>query len=274
MKNPKGQRAPKTPVKRQRPSYSCTECTRRKLRCSKRIPCLACIERGIETQCRLRGRVSERRREKSISENVPDGLTPQPQPLSNVAPNSSDSECHPLHNNGIILPLPSSKSTKPELQAQDSSHPSCSLKSHKILDTVSQDAAIMLEFLALSRQQILSAAHLDQPEQKIGNAYSSQVVDLVFTAAQVDNLMAYHEEHIAWIHNVVHMPTFRKQCMKSFEATKTSTREAWLPLYYAMLSVCPDPLLGFQDNSINEELGYSIPHPSIKAPRIRNFCRW
>ncbi|CBQ68298.1 conserved hypothetical protein [Sporisorium reilianum SRZ2] len=44
------------PYKRsQRPSWSCTECARRKIRCDKKVPCQSCIKRGKAEHCRLEG---------------------------------------------------------------------------------------------------------------------------------------------------------------------------------------------------------------------------
>src|ERR1700761_786893 len=39
------------PRKSQRQPLACSECTRRKLRCSKKIPCSCCIERGRANLC-------------------------------------------------------------------------------------------------------------------------------------------------------------------------------------------------------------------------------
>lgn len=44
------------PYKRsQRPSWSCTECARRKIRCDKKVPCASCVKRGKADHCRLEG---------------------------------------------------------------------------------------------------------------------------------------------------------------------------------------------------------------------------
>ncbi|KAE8377608.1 hypothetical protein BDV26DRAFT_304886 [Aspergillus bertholletiae] len=54
---------------------------------------------------------------------------------------------------------------------------------------------------------------------------------------------------MAWMHNVVHLPTFREQCNKFLENGEP-VNKFWLPLYYAMLSMTvystlPDVLLEF-----------------------------
>lgn len=44
------------PYKRsQRPSWSCTECARRKIKCDKKVPCQSCVKRGKADHCRLEG---------------------------------------------------------------------------------------------------------------------------------------------------------------------------------------------------------------------------
>jgi len=99
----------------------------------------------------------------------------------------------------------------------------------------------MLEFLALGRQRILQVAQVEQQSQ-LGAAQdydddtSNSACGLLFTPSQVRSMMHYHQESIAWIHNVVHMPTFREQCEKLF-ANPTECQGLWLGLYYAMLAV-------------------------------------
>lgn len=108
-------------------------------------------------------------------------------------------------------------------------------KQKNAVDGVSQDTAITLEFLALSRRQILQDAHLDDQlptvESPVGNA-----VEMLFTAQQVDQMMVYHEECLAWTHNVIHMPTFRVQCASRLSG-EVSFDGTWDAMYYAMLAV-------------------------------------
>jgi hypothetical protein len=201
-------RPPQARVKRQRQSLSCTECTRRKLRCTKRIPCMACIERGIANQCQRRSEPTRKETRRRISS------------LESVQPPA-------------IQPVTSSnrRSCSPELTAQPSA---ASHSAPSVLNSVTQDAAVMLEFLALSRRHVLQVAQVDrfQRAETISNAY-----ELLFTVAQVRNLMSYHQECIAWIHNVVHMPTFREQCEDRLSTRARSIEADWLSLYYAMLAV-------------------------------------
>lgn len=197
-----------TQVKRQRQSYSCTECTRRKARCSKRIPCLGCIERGIAHQCRRRSEFGRKDTRRSIQS-----------PKSVYAP-----ALQPVASSNTI-------SCPPEPTPRDSTSHG---QGPSIVDSVTQDAAIMLEFLALNRRHVLQAAQVDgsQTAETVSNTY-----EFLFTAAQVRNLMIYHQECISWIHNVVHMPTFLEQCEERLGSGATPIEGGWLSLYYAMLAV-------------------------------------
>ncbi|KAJ5910348.1 C6 transcription factor [Penicillium tannophilum] len=102
------------------------------------------------------------------------------------------------------------------------------------VDSVTQDAAVMLEFLALSRQHVLEAAQVDQPQQTESLSHTSE---LLFTAAQAKELMEYHQDCVAWIHNVVHMPSFLEQCEKTVYGEMSSIEGGWLSLYYAIFAV-------------------------------------
>jgi hypothetical protein len=101
---------------------------------------------------------------------------------------------------------------------------------------VTEDAAVMLEFLALSRQNILQVAQIEQAQSPQRNEKALETFDPVFTADQVRAMTLYHQECISWIHNVVHLPTFRDQC-EQILVNNAEIQGGWLALYYAMLSV-------------------------------------
>ncbi|KAJ5297041.1 Molybdopterin synthase catalytic subunit [Penicillium atrosanguineum] len=109
-----------------------------------------------------------------------------------------------------------------------------------VVDSVTQDAAVMLEFLALSRQHVLQAAQVDRPQKA---ETLSSTSELLFTGAQVRELMEHHQKCIAWTHNVVHMPTFLDQCEERLCSGGTSIEEDWVSLYYAILAVRTEGLV-------------------------------
>lgn len=177
--------------------------------------------------------MTERTRTDSGFSNVADNMIQQKVAGSSVAARSGNIDYQPRNElDEVDTPsLPSALSAKSEGMTETATPQD----EHKILETVSQDAAVTLEFLALSRQNILSVVQLDHQQQnEDGN--TSQPIDLIFTKTQVDEMMIYHEDNIAWVHNVVHMPTFRQQCKEMFEIP-LSRHQMRLALYYAMLAV-------------------------------------
>lgn len=230
--------------KRPRPSYACMECTRRKLRCSKHIPCSACVERGLTQLCR-------RRTEDATRAPLPSAdRTGRPSPDSRPRVSSASTLWSEASGNHLINSLSEhipALGDRPRVE-QSSSGPSCAAPSpmhlpqsrpahRKIVDNVSENAAVMLEFLALSRQSVLQIAEVGRSQSPPRNETVVETFDPVLTADQVRAMMLYHQECISWIHNVVHLPTFRDQCEQLFIDT-AALQGGWLAVYYAMIAVC------------------------------------
>ncbi|KAL2823905.1 putative C6 transcription factor [Aspergillus cavernicola] len=248
--------------KRPRPTYSCVECTRRKLRCSKDIPCSACVERGIAQLCRRRpgsGLMAASRSPPATrtrrnadwreafagtpaSEILPTDVSHPSIPgqdtvseeLLSLAPPSTPARCHTTH---------------PTTQLAGGPRPR-----QMVVDNVTDDAGVVLEFLALSRQRVLQIAQVEQFQLPGGNGNAAEASDPLFTPSQVRTMMIYHQESIAWIHNVVHLPTFREQCEHLF-ANPTDSQGLWVGLYYAMLAVT----LYHMDPSLLQDLDIHSP---------------
>lgn len=229
--------------KRPRPSYACIECTRRKLRCSKHIPCSACIDRGIAQLCRRR--TDDTVREQPPAESAEPKSPVLEQRESSVIARWSDTSGHGVskspqpeqipaagHRPGAV---PSSSDLSSAVQSPVQILQAVEPR-QTIVHKVTEDAAIMLEFLALSRQNVRQAAQIDQAQSPRLNNKVLETFDPVFTANQVRAMMLYHQECMSWIHNVVHLPTFRDQCEHLF-INNAELQGGWLALYYAMLSV-------------------------------------
>ncbi|PYI12916.1 hypothetical protein BO99DRAFT_486158 [Aspergillus violaceofuscus CBS 115571] len=209
--------------KRPRPSYSCMECTRRKLRCSKQIPCSACVERGVAQYCR--------RRTGSNDRGTP-SVTPCSDAINNLSPASHSSPVRTQQGNITTSPMnPDTIDVHCAVPMLQESRPR-----RRVVDNVNEDAAVMLEFLALSRQRVSQIAQIDQTHIRGQSSILTEAYELLFTLKQVRTMMAYHQDCISWIHNVVHLPTFRDQCESLF-ADPTKVQPCWLALYYAMLAV-------------------------------------
>lgn len=207
-----------TPRVSQRKPLSCSECTRRKLRCSKTIPCTSCLDRGIEASC-AREKVIVRKkhqRSSSVGKASSHGAAPASGPIS----------------------LPSELSGSPLTVESlcDGSSPGVSKSSHPSA-TLPDDAPVTLENLALGRQRILN---MESPAatgiEAAGSTWLSDEIDMMISLDQARILLDYHTENLAWIHNVMHMPTFAEECEAAFNQSILKSR-AWIALYYAFLCV-------------------------------------
>lgn len=201
-----------TPRVSQRKPLSCSECTRRKLRCSKTIPCTSCLDRGLEASC-AREKVIVRKkhqRSSSVGESSSRGAPPVPGPVSL----SSEISGSPLTVESL------SHGGSPE--ASKSNHPSAA---------VPDDAPVTLENLALGRQRILNTTN-----EAVDSTWLPAEVDMLVSWNQARVLLDYHSRNLAWIPNILHMPTFVDECEAAFTQYIFGSR-AWIALFYAFLCV-------------------------------------
>ncbi|SPO07705.1 uncharacterized protein DNG_10400 [Cephalotrichum gorgonifer] len=96
----------------------------------------------------------------------------------------------------------------------------------------------------------------------------------VLPVSQARALIKYHEESLAWMHNVVHCPTFRDESELFFE-TGHVVSPFWLPLYYTILSTTlflALPSVLSEYGIFNpEKLGEELYRKSIEALFAANF---
>lgn len=242
----------------QRRPLSCSECTRRKLRCSKVLPCTSCRDRGLEASCsRETVRVSKKGRnnvERVVS--TAKGDVPKSRGISNhelsspLLPGASDDQLDDtrasqaslltsnIFGNDDVLALQGtqglSKPSSKEYVAHQ--HPS---------EGLAEDAAVTLENLALGRQRILNMEDSQKATTSSFMASSlrpcmttgalSYSFDTLITFEQVKLLLKYYQDHLAWTHNLLHMTTFIRECETAFHQGAES--KAWISLYYAVLCV-------------------------------------
>ncbi|KAF7533669.1 hypothetical protein G7054_g6881 [Neopestalotiopsis clavispora] len=208
-----------TPRISQRKPLSCTSCAKKKLRCSKSIPCTSCIDRGLEASCAREKVIVRKKHQRSSS--IGEGSSLGTATTSNNGPVSHASEV-----SGSPLTIDSlCDASSPE--ATKSQHPSAA---------VPDDAPVTLENLALGRQRILNMRFtggnlLNEPDDP---AWLPPQIDFIVSLAQARVLLAYHTRHLAWIHNVLHMPTFVEECENAFAQYVLKSR-AWIALFYAFL---------------------------------------
>jgi hypothetical protein len=115
---------------------------------------------------------------------------------------------------------------------------------------LANDNAATVEFLADGHRGVLenlSGLRSDLPHatsSSISAAFNAQRLtfdaspvqwDPIFSPEEARMLLVVHQDRIAWMHNVVHMPSF----LQSFDANLASRycEKSWLALYYAMILV-------------------------------------
>ncbi|CAM1508991.1 Fc.00g027300.m01.CDS01 [Cosmosporella sp. VM-42] len=227
----------------QRQPLSCTECTRRKLRCSKVVPCSCCIDRGQADSCR---REVVQVSSKAVRQRTPRSNTgiDGDARTTTITPSSSRE-----HSAPFLEPPPvevheeqHSASLSSPLQGQDDAHPAPS--GDRNIFHATNEAAITLEFLALGRQHILNNHHASTPSTTHSRPGIEPTVDLSsqpdtrwpgpVSPAQGRQLLYYHQQYLAWMHNVIHGPSFYAE----FEANlcrESVADKSWLALYYAIV---------------------------------------
>lgn len=217
-----------------RQPYSCTECTRRKVRCSKVIPCSACIDAGFEHLCR-RENISATR-QTPVRRQSDRRVTPYNVPRNTSQESSETIVASDASISRNLAPLPGQHQTP--LTREGEIPPTEATNGHlplvgplgSLIEGVAQDAALSLEYLALGRQYV-------NGNRTTANATGGPTtIDFVVPMEQARVLIAYHGDNLAWMHNILHMPTFREQCEYFFQNGKPIDR-FWLPLYYTTLSV-------------------------------------
>lgn len=261
----------------QRRPQACTECARRKLRCSKVIPCGACMDRGISHLChREKVRLWNRKTNdldtmvRSTRDCTPGDVGQRPDrvqkifdpvspsascplgpptkeikdmpimdttcPCANSAPTTpgSDNDQPPINQTAASrdrLSIPGSVSEQGLSPCLSSTSESGLVKG------VAPNTAVTLEFLALGRQHVMRLGHDLAPESRTPlPIHPTNIADPIVTPAQAVWLVEYHERNISWMHNILHMATFREQCDRFLESG-TPVSPLWLPLYYTVLSV-------------------------------------
>ncbi|KAH7120527.1 hypothetical protein EDB81DRAFT_891352 [Dactylonectria macrodidyma] len=236
----------------QRNVLACTACVRRKTRCSKTIPCTACVQQNKADSCqrepvavvtrraaalrstRLRDSTSRTRSlsgsldaDSEGSERV--SFTPSVHPAAESvvlqAVSVSTSEPHGAVASLPIITDPSLLQTFPSTSTPDT--------------RLTSDEAAALEFLAHGRRNVLdrfagreSAAKATPPLPVEGE--TGQHWDTLLPIEDARLLLDLHQAHLTWMHNVVHLPTFRQEFETN--ALREQCDESWIALYYAIIS--------------------------------------
>lgn len=248
----------------QRAPTSCQQCSRRKVKCSKEIPCSSCVSRGLALECRRESvvlskrtdhhhRLTRRRRQGrqaeslQIDETVPGLSTPLPS-NSNFDADSEIEPQTPLSNDrfngspGSIdtrIPIQTARSESADelgrvsLRQEDTDdtdvvdpHYGKTNQHCALLQGLASEAAISLDKLVWGSHDASRLGH----RQSVAD--DSDFVRCSHEAA----ILSFHWECLAWMHNVVHLPTFEQQCAR-LQWSRDLPAASWSSLYYALMSV-------------------------------------
>lgn len=255
----------------QRTVLACTECVRRKIRCSKSIPCTSCVRHNKVHLCRrevvavttrraatrrpaTRGRVGSGSHPAagtstrlSVSVGGDASQNDEPHDRSRSSPGSilspsndrsTSEDHHPGLGRGSDDPLAISTELRPPELGGSCSQTTITAATVRPLEgPLTNESASALEFLAHGRQSVRQRfLATDYQSPSTPRTQSPQIpFDMYFEPALCRRLLDIQETHLAWMHTVVHMPTLKQE----FEDNVISggCSKSWAALYYAILAV-------------------------------------
>ncbi|KAF5552577.1 hypothetical protein FMEXI_2728 [Fusarium mexicanum] len=199
----------------QRSVLACTNCSRRKIKCSKTIPCTACVRQNKAAQCHREpvAVVSRRSVGRSRASTALDDPPPVVVPVSEAAGLTIVS---PTSIDGVptttVNPEAGSNDSLPQIDERMIEQLLASLSTP---DTrLTNEAAAMLEFLTHGRRNILNQ-FIGRESIYIPITQPVQKWDTFLPVKDARSLLALHGKHLAWMHNTVHMPTFLREFDKN-----------------------------------------------------------
>ncbi|CAI6079997.1 unnamed protein product [Clonostachys chloroleuca] len=237
----------------QRAVKTCTQCARRKIRCSKTVPCTACVRKRIEEYChREPVRVVTKHmavvETGSVDDRATETFTGRSESEDVERPDSRRIRVNIVEN-----PTGTTQSTLAYSDSVATVHDSGKIDEESLSvaalpsSRLTNDKAASLEFLAYGRRGTLNhlggledslsySGSRDQDIQEIIGARYHHLVewDAIFPLEKARALLNMHGKHIAWMHNVVHMPSFIEQF--DINAASGLCEQPWLALYYAILT--------------------------------------
>ncbi|RSL39977.1 hypothetical protein CEP53_013674 [Fusarium sp. AF-6] len=259
--------APRRVRNSQRSVLACTACVRRKIRCSKTIPCETCIRQNKASSCQreqvavvTRRRTSRRSRpvndRRSPSASLEDAsaspdVTEEPD-LTSTDPAPTTTPVHASVVNARVEPVVTPAAAPPTnaepSRAFDNVIPEITnetlmqilTSAHTADSRLTNEAAAALEFLAHGRRNVLNRfsgrESIGQctPRFSTGGHEHEEQWDPFFAPEDARMLLALHQAHLTWMHNVVHLPTFRQELDTNLMRMECDC--SWLALYYALLS--------------------------------------
>ncbi|KAK6062664.1 C6 zinc finger domain containing protein [Seiridium cupressi] len=252
---------------------ACASCTRRKVKCSKTVPCTNCIRRGEQNACGTSGGHAEEATPTPLigihDASSPTAGTEQHDLNAQLRRRVAELEAE-LHHRGRPSPasLPTSAITADAMR-QDYSPTEHQLPGNQDSphDTVVEDAASILEFLAWGRRKNPDYATVASPEAvvhapQVGNIRDAHVQRDPPTAEstgleelsqitmlqlllpdkrRVWDLVLWHEKCLLWYHCSYYAPSLKKQLENFYDRCGGSIEHPdvnlqWVAVLFAVLT--------------------------------------
>lgn len=248
----------------QRSVQTCTNCARRKIKCSKTIPCAACVRQNKTASCQREEvavvtRQSTTRSRASILQEDPSIASQARAVTTHSAGERQATNSRSVHLANIHA-LPTGSSGHDSLpQIHDEILEQLLALTSSPESRLTNEAAAMLEFLTHGRRNILNqfigreTAHTTPVTP---HSSSVQCWDVFLSIENARTVLGLHQTHLTWMHNVVHMPTFLAEFEENL--TRMDCDKSWLALYYALLSVWL--LFTFSDKLTKARQANSVSH--------------
>jgi Fungal Zn(2)-Cys(6) binuclear cluster domain len=244
----------------QRAPRSCVFCTRRKIRCSKTLPCSNCVGRGVGNQChresvllsnqRLRNNINAPTR----SDTSPEALTGATSPLSTNgdrsvgSPNTLKRGRSNIHidKQAKIVALETNRLSSNLIsdtqrgfeRFQHAPSASSTANTQSINSNYGHNEGNLAIEAAMSLESLAWGTHREKTNVLPSPAILALVgeVHALIDTSQALAILKFHRTHVAWMHNVVYMPIFIREC-EAFLHGKSRRDPAWLSLYCAVITV-------------------------------------
>ena len=230
-----------------RQPLSCLACRQHKLRCDRRIPCSTCVRYRRETQCRQNPAPPSRKKKgRSVTEqaalddehdsSVQDDLASAPltrigsENVQTVGSVSNSQRPQPPRERIQSCSAPATEgfAALARLLGMNSSMDGTSTSTPTSLPQILAEA---------NRVEQISSwwAFLDPQNRR--RLWQKQLSAVLPSRSQCDLLINYYLDHINWIFQTVHVPSFRREHAQFWDSDVHEVDLIWLSLLLTMISV-------------------------------------
>lgn len=222
----------------QRQPLVCRACTKSKVRCDKTIPCSRCQKRQIPCEREEVELSSKRQKTAHVGED------------SEGSPNGDQKPAMLVGTSESILVVDQPRSVGNTTASECSDIPATPIDAKNTIRSTSpkrrsraafENLATIVEGLAWGRHQCVSYPHRHcsrietSSNQPLSGALSMNLLAELPDIPTARQLVDFHVRFLSWSHNVLHAPTFLRQC-ETFWTSATVEDGQWLAVYCAVLS--------------------------------------